>query len=170
MKKKLNLIAETLSIAANHKSMLFNRILDITFYLTEHKFIENKNGCRPYTVGQPFSYLASLLSLAIERDILVVESLTGRTKLIKFQPTLNKILLGKKYRCMSVCCPIFAWNPLRLLEIVTAVPGCFPIWPSTMDLPDKNSPKSGFSTCDSIHLRKITSTHTVQQLRFSVMT
>jgi hypothetical protein len=152
-----------LSIAANHKSMLFNRILDITCYLSEHKFIENKNGCRPYTVGQPFSYLASLLSLAIERDILVVESLTGRTKLIKFLANIQQDSSGEKKNIgyTSVCCPIFAWNPLRLLEIVTAVPGCFPIWPSTMDLPDKNSPKSGFSTCDSIHLRKIASTHTV---------
>lgn len=152
-----------MSIAANHKSMLFNRILDITCYLSEHKFIENKNGCRPYTVGQPFSYLASLLSLAIERDILVVESLTGRTKLIKFLANIQQDSSGEKKNIgyLSVCCPIFAWNPLRLLEIVTAVPGCFPIWPSTMDLPDKNSPKSGFSTCDSIHLRKIASTHTV---------
>ncbi len=142
-----------MSIAANHKSMHFNRILDITCYLSEHKFIENKNGCRPYTVGQPFSYLASL---AIERDILVVESLTGRTKLIKFLANIEENSSGKKN-----ICPIFAWYPLRLLKIVTAVPGCFPIWLSTMDLPDKNSPKSGFSTSDSIHLRKITSTHTV---------
>lgn len=114
------MIAETLSIAANHKSMLFNRILDITCYLSEHKFIENKNGCRPYTVGQPFSYLASLLSLAIERDILVVESLTGRTKLIiKFLANIQKNSSGgKKYR-IYVC----LLSHIRL-ESITIVGNC----------------------------------------------
>ena len=42
--EKLNLIAETLNIAANHKSMHFNRILDITCYLSEHNFTRTRMG------------------------------------------------------------------------------------------------------------------------------
>jgi hypothetical protein len=100
--------------------MLFNRILDITCYLSEHKFIENKNGCRPYTVGQPFSYLASLLSLAIERDILVVESLTGRTKLIKFLANIQQDSSGEKKKNRIYVCLL---SHIRL-ESITIVGNC----------------------------------------------